>query len=98
MIGIWWEDSCTLCTYMVNCAQFSLCDGDYYMILIFLNSFESELIYVENKGCHWRRVCDTLSHRNGVFHFLLCSVVLSLSLRYVIAQGRPERGKRAVSG
>ena len=35
-----------------------LCSVFYYVMLIFLNSFESELIYVENKGCHWRRVCD----------------------------------------
>ena len=35
-----------------------LCSVFHYVMLIFLNSVENELIYVENKGCHWRRVCD----------------------------------------
>ena len=35
-----------------------LCSVFHYVMLIFLNSVESELIYVENKGGHWRRVCD----------------------------------------
>ena len=36
--------------YMVTCAHFC------YVMLIFLNSVGSELIYVENKGCHWKSV------------------------------------------
>ena len=36
------------------------CSVFHYVMLIFLNSVESELINVENKGCYWRRVCDTL--------------------------------------
>ena len=35
-----------------------LCSFFYYVMLIFLNSVENELIYVENKGYRWKRVCD----------------------------------------
>ena len=43
---------------MVTCAQFFIYDADYYVMLIFLNFVESELIYMENKECHWRMVYD----------------------------------------
>ena len=35
--------------------SFSLYDADYYVMQIFLNSTEIELIYVENNECHCRR-------------------------------------------
>ena len=41
-----------------------LCSFFYYVMLILLNSVESELIYVANKGC----VCDsTTVFENGLF-------------------------------
>ena len=50
--------------YIYNdlCSVFFLQDADNYVMLLFLNSVESELIYVKNKGCHWIRVCDKSLH------------------------------------
>ena len=43
------------------------CSVFHYVMLILLNSIESELIYMENKGCHWRRVCDNQPGQNLAF-------------------------------
>ena len=39
-----------------------LCTVFLYVVLIFLNSVESELIYIENRRCQWTRICDALTH------------------------------------
>ena len=40
-----------------------LCSFFHYVMPIFLNSVESELIYAENKGCHWLKVCDRFDEK-----------------------------------
>ena len=54
---------------MVTCAQF------FIVMLIFLNSVESELIYMENKGCHQRRVCDinVLEYETCISSIIQCT-------------------------